>query len=250
MSHLEKLTLSLRVSQRPSFIDGTHLENSFLRQRPYLHTFIFDIVTEHVNINGQVKPSFDDIRRTFIQRGYNVDGYIDSNNYLNSMWNRCHVYSLPSNMEYIQPISHSFPGGMFMNVGVLRMRDEYNSFEHNFFAKISHSFPLLRRLTIENKIEQKEKSEEVSSIIEFSHLVELNCIHVHINYVEQFLFDLNTRLSSLIKLHVRYEHLVTITENFRRNATRINCAKLKSIKFYDEITMGHSEDFYLYFPLL
>jgi hypothetical protein len=137
-----------------------------------------------------------------------------------------------------------------MNVGVLCLRDEYDSFEHSFFAKISHSFPLLRRLIMHNKIEQKGKFEEVSSIIEFSHLVELNCTHVHINYVEQFLSDLNTRLPSLIKLHVRYEHLETITENFRRTATRINCAKLKSIKFYDEITMVHSKDFYLYFPLL
>jgi hypothetical protein len=75
MSYLEKLILSLRVSRQKSFIDGTHLENSFLRQLPYLHTFIFDIVTEHVIINEQVKPPFDDIRRTFIQRGYNVDGY-------------------------------------------------------------------------------------------------------------------------------------------------------------------------------
>ncbi|CAF1599863.1 unnamed protein product [Rotaria sordida] len=53
MLHLEKLTLSLRLSQRTSFIDGTHLENSFLRQLSNLHTLIFDIVTEHVNINGQ-----------------------------------------------------------------------------------------------------------------------------------------------------------------------------------------------------
>jgi hypothetical protein len=250
MSHLEKLTLSLRVTQRTLFIDGTHLENSISGQIPHLHTFIFDIVNEHVIINEEVSPSFDDIRRTFIQRGYNVDGYIDCQKYSNTMWSRCHVYSLPSNMEYIQQISHSFPGGMFMNVSVLCMRDEYGSFEHSFFAKISHSFPILRRLMIQNKIEQKEKSEERSSIIEFSHLVELDCIHVHINYVEQFLSDLNTSLPSLVKLHVRYEHLETITENFIRNATRTNCTKLKSIKFDDETTMVHSKDFYLYFPLL
>jgi len=250
MLHLEKLTLSLRLSQRISFIDGTDLENSFLKEIPYLHTFVFDIVTEHVNINGQVKPSFDDIRRTFIQRGYNVDGYIDSNYHLNNMWYRCHVYSLPTNMEDIQPISHSFSGGIFINVTVLWMRDDSNSFEHSFFAKISYSFPSLRRLIIQNRIEQKEKSEEVSSIIEFSRLVELDCFSGHIDYVEQFLSELNTRLPALIKLHVRYEHLVTITDNFRRNTTRINCAKLKSIKFDGETAMIHSKDFYLYFSLL
>ncbi|CAF0921664.1 unnamed protein product [Adineta steineri] len=250
LSHLEKLTLSLRISERYSYIDGTYLENSLLRQIQYLQAFFFDIATEHVNINGQVRPSFNDIRHTFTQRGYNVDGYIDSMNSINKMWNRHHVYSLPFHMEYIHPISHGFPGGMFMNVANLRIRDMSNSFEHNFFAKISHSFPLLRRLSIQIKIEKKEKSEEVSSIIEFSHLVELKFISAHIDYVEQFLPDMKTRLPSLIKLIIRYDHLAIITENFRRNATRINCAKLKSIEFHDETPMVHSKDFYLYFPLL
>ena len=116
-----------------------------------------------------------------------------------------------------------------------------------YIQPISH--PLLCRLTIHNTIEQKEKSQELSSITEFSHLVELKCVYVHINYVEQFLSDLNTRLPSLNTLHVRYEHLITITENFTRNATRINCAKLKSIKFYDETKMVYSKGFYLYFRL-
>ncbi|CAF0933832.1 unnamed protein product [Adineta steineri] len=250
LSHLEKLTLSLRVSERYSYIDATYLENSLLRQIPYLQTFFFDIATEYVYIDGQVRPSFNDIRHTFIQRGYNVDGYIDSMNSINTIWNRYHVYSFPFHMECIHPISHGFPGGMFMNVANLRIRDMSNSFEHSFFAKISRSFPLLRRLSIQIKIEKKEKSEEVSSIIEFSHLVELKFISAHIDYVEQFLPDMKTRLPSLIKLIIRYEHLATITENFTRNSTRINCAKLKSIEFHDETPMIHSKDFYLYFPLL
>jgi hypothetical protein len=195
-------------------------------------------------------PSFDDIRRTFIERGYNIDGYIDCKKDLNMIWSRCHVYSIPSNMEYIQIISHSFPGGIFMNVRVLCMRDQYDSFEHSLFTKISYSFPLLQRLSIHNKIQQKEKSKKVSSIIEFSHLLELNYSYADINYVEQFLSDLNTRLPSLTKLCIQYEHLVKVTENFTSNTTRINCAKLKSIQFDGEMTIVHSKEFYLYFPLL
>ncbi len=152
-------------------------------------------------------------------------------------------------------ITHSFPAGTFMNVRLLRMYDYSHSFEHDFFAQILRSFPLLllRRLILHNTIEQKEKtsnqlmkSEEVSSIIEYSHLVEFGCTSLHIDYVEQFLSNLNTRLPCLSKLHVQYEHLVSAT----RNATRINCTKLKHIKFYDQMATVHSKNFYLYFPSL
>lgn len=90
----------------------------------------------------------------------------------------------------------------------------------------------------------------MSATIKFSHLIELACTHVHMNYVEQFLSNSNTRLPSLVRLHIQYEHLLAVTENFTRNATRINCDRLKSIRFYGELTMVHSTDFYLYFPSL
>lgn len=134
---------------------------------------------------------------------------------------------------------------MFNNVVVFWVRDE-----PNFFDKISHSFSSLRRLTISDKQQQKDKSEGTSSIIEFSHLIELSCGYCHTNYIEQFLSDLNTRLPSFRKLRIQYEDLVTITENFRRHETRANYAKLKSITFSGETTMVHSKDFYLYFPSL
>jgi hypothetical protein len=254
MSYLEKLTLSLRIHNRTTFIDGNYVNNYIRSEMPYLHTFNFDIAIEHVNINQQFKPSPDDIRRTFIQRGYNVGCYIDYD-YMGS--GRCHVYSLTFDMEYMCYITHSFPGDIFMNVRTLFVMDFSHSFEHDFFARISRSFPLLSRLTLCNEIEQKEKlsrqlvePEETSSIIEYSHLVELDCADAHIDYLEQFLSNLNTRLPCLSKLHVRYEQLVIVTGNFTRNSTRMNCAKLKRINFYNKMTTVHSKDFYLYFPLL
>jgi len=160
-------------------------------------------------------------------------------------------------MERVRPITHSFPGGMFVNVRVLHMSDIVDSFEHDFFARISAGFPLLSRLILSNLTEQKEKQsrqlgklKEASSIIEYPHLSELFFAYVHIDYVEQFLSNLNTRLPCLKKLYVQYEHLVTVTENFTRNVTRINCAKLMYIAFADEEALVHSKDFYLYFPLL
>ena len=108
MTHLEKLTLSLRVGERNSFIDGTYLNNYILSQMPRLHTFHFDIVNEYVSINEhQPKPTPDDIRRTFTERGYHVDCYIDYRFYNSG---RCHVYSLPFHSERMCHITHSFPG--------------------------------------------------------------------------------------------------------------------------------------------
>ena len=132
-------------------------------------------------------------------------------------------------------------------------------FEHDYFVKISRSFPLLCHLRINNKKPQKDKwsrqlmkPEEAFLIIEYSHLVELSfsCDGTHIDYVEEFLCNLNTRLPCLSKLHVEYEHLVTVTENFTRNTTRMNCAKLEHIDFYHKLGIVRSKDFYLYFPLL
>jgi hypothetical protein len=216
-----------------------------------LQNFNFNFGIDHLFINAdEVRPSIDSIRRTFIENEYNTDGYVYCTNYSNRILCQCHVYSLPYLNDYLQPISHSFPGGLFQNVTAIWLRDEFNSFEHDFFLKISQSFPLLRRLVILNRIGQKQEPKEASSIIEFSHLIELNCRCIHMSYVEQMLCDSNTCLPSLIRLFIQYEHLSTVTENFTRNATRINCAGLKSIILDHELTMVHSKDFYQYFPSL
>ncbi|CAF3591643.1 unnamed protein product [Rotaria sp. Silwood1] len=87
---------------------------------PRLHTFHFDIVTEYVSMNEQQpKPTPDDIRRTFTERGYHVDCYIDYEFY---NLGRCHVYSIPFDNERLCHITHGFPGGMFINVRVLQRK--------------------------------------------------------------------------------------------------------------------------------
>jgi hypothetical protein len=161
-------------------------------------------------INEQIKPSSEDIRCTFIQGGHYVDCYIhyDSNGI-----DRCHVYSLPFSMEHIRIITYNFPGGTFINIRVLRIIDFVHSFE------------------------------QASSIIEYSRLTELIFSDEHIDDVEQFLSNLNTCLPCLSKLHVEYEHLRIVTENFKRNATRTNCAKVIYITFHHEIEMRHLKDF-------
>ncbi|CAF2907143.1 unnamed protein product [Rotaria sp. Silwood2] len=106
---MEKLTLSFRVRRQNSFIDGIYLTNGIFNYMPHLHTFIFDIASENTMINVYPKPSSDDIRRTFIERGHHADCYID---YYTDEMSRCHVYSLPFTMERIHYITSRFSGGM------------------------------------------------------------------------------------------------------------------------------------------
>ena len=254
MLNMENLTLSFRVRRRTSFIDGIYLTNEVFSYMLHLRTFMCDIVSDETIINQNIKPSPDDIRHTFIQNGHHVDCYMDD--YTKEI-RRCHVYSLPFILEHLQHITSRFPGGTFANVRVLRLRDINRSFEHTFFARIARSFPSLNRLTVLNTTEQIgrplrqwRKSPEASSIIEYPHLVELYLFNAHIDYVEQFLSSMNTRLPCLYKLWVRYEHLISVTNNFTRDSTRINCAKLNRLIFVETLHLVQSRDFYLYFPSL
>lgn len=251
---MENLSLSFRVRRRTSFIDGIYLNNEVLSYMSHLHTFMCDIVCDDTFINQHIRPSPDNIRRTFIQNGHHVDCYID---HYSDEIGRCHVYSLPFTMDCIHYITSRFPGGMFLNVRVLRVRDINRSFEHAFFVKIARSFPLLHELTVSNTAEQIgrlirhwKKSTEATSVVEYPHLVQLDLSYAHPDYVEQFLCSSNTRLPCLNKLRVKYDYLSSVTNYFTRNSTRLNCAKVKCLIFEQMICSVESREFHLYFPLL
>ena len=249
MCALEKLTISLYVENRTSFIDGVHLNSEIQSRMPYLSTFIFNILTYNVHFSGDDRPLSSDIRRTFT-KGTSADCYVDYN------WKgqgRCHIYSLPLPLTHFHDITNNFPGGQFIHVRNLYVVDTMRPFEHEFFQRITRSFPLLRSITVFNVLEQKASRpcldhEQVSSIVEYSHLTELDLECAHIDYVKQFLIDTRIYLPRLNILWIRYEHLTTVTENFTNNATRLNCAKVK--RLITEETMVHSKDVYLYFPSL
>ncbi len=249
MSALKKLTLSLSIENRTTFIDGIHLNNDIQSRMPYLSTFIFNILTCNVNFSEDYRPSADDIRCTFIQ-GTSFDCYVDYNSRGHG---RCHVYSLPLPIIYFSGITNNFPGGQFIHVRILTVVDTMRPFEHEFFERITRSFPLLNSFTVVNLLEQKQSRqcldhEQVSSGVEYSHLTELNLRYAHIDYVEQFLINTRIYLPHLNVIHVQYDYLTYVTENFINNATRLNCAKVKYVSI--EEAMVHSKDFYLYFPSL
>jgi hypothetical protein len=67
-----------------------------------------------------------------------------------------------------------------------------------------------------NNALQKNEQHHSCTLITFNHLFKLKVysVHVHSDYVIQFLSDKNTRLPCLTNLIIQYETLVTVTNNF------------------------------------
>ncbi|CAF1420546.1 unnamed protein product [Adineta steineri] len=254
MSKLEKLTLSLIVDRRNSFIDGHYLVNDILSNMSHLHTFIFNIITKRVIIDEEFVPTRDNILHPLIEKGYNADCYTD---YCTISNGQCHIYSLPFTLECMHTFTNKFPDGcVFVNVRHFVARSVWRPFEHEFFAQISRAFPLLNKLEIHNILAQNKKItyqqdgyEQTSSVIQFPHLTELDLSGSSLDYVEQFLFDFYTRLTSLNTLHVEYELLLFATQYFTEDAARANCLKVKHI-FFNQKPRTYPENFRDYFPLL
>ncbi|CAF1383634.1 unnamed protein product [Rotaria sordida] len=139
-----------------------------------------------------------------------------------------------------------FQGGMFNKVRWLVMLD-IRPFENEFFQVISHSFPLLQRLSITNLQSQKNKQNS-STFITFAHLFELDLKRTHIDYVVQFLFDKNTSLPRLTHLTIRYEPLATVTQGFTNDAAHLTCAKIKRLVIQEPFV--RPEKFLSYFSSL
>ncbi|CAF1244678.1 unnamed protein product [Rotaria sordida] len=252
MPNLEELTLNIINSKRITFVDGTQINNEILIHMPRLYKFIF-------NINTRTKPndlvhylSNDDIQRTFTNIGYEQVCCIV--NYVNIGIGICHVFSLPFMFDYLEYIGNKFPPIDFSHVVSLGVYDSV-PFEHEFFIRIGRFFPFLKELRVINFESQSHISSELNfhdnqlhSIVEYSHLISLILMTVHIDYVEQFLNDRKTHLPRLTTLTVDYDQLTIVTENFTRDITRLNCTKIKELTI--EESREHSKDFYVYFPLL
>lgn len=231
------------------FIDGIHIENEILMHMPKLQTFMFNIITNARISNEVNQKSNEEFQRTFLnsKRFGEVICYVDY--YLKGRA-RSHAYSLPFMTDEVLEITKSFPGGLFSNIRRVFLTDRLRSFEHEFFIQISQSFPFLDYLILTNEKPQKYKRSNnychTSSIIEFGHLTHLMIIYAHIDYLEQLLVETNTILPQLVHLEVSYEHLQIVTEDFTRDATRRNCAKLEYLNFFESIVP--SKNFCLYFP--
>jgi hypothetical protein len=251
MSNLEELTLDIINDDHKTFLDGIHLNNQILVHMPRLSKFTFHICTK-IELHHLVNYlSIDDILRTFTNTRYQQVRCI-----LNYTASRAiyHVFSSPYMFDHLEYIGNIFLPIVFTHVRQLSVHDKV-PFQHEFFVRIARFFPLLKEFRVLNfgsqevvSDKQNSTDNELYSIVEYPYLISLSLFLSHIDYVEQFLNETKTHLPCLTKLHVDYDQLTIVTENFTRNLTRINCAKVKQLCIRSMIV--HSKDFYVYFPLL
>ena len=252
MANLEELTLNIINEDRTTFVDGTQINNRILAHMPLLHKFTFHIRTTKTELHHLVNYlSSDDIQRTFTNIGYQ---HVSCILYYITGSAICHVFSLPFMFDHIDYIGNTFSPIVFTRVTGLSIYDVI-PFKHEFFIRIARSFPLLKKLSVMNnesqsQISDKSKSDvnQLNTIVEYPYLISLCLEYVHLDYMELFLNETKTYLPRLIKLTADYDQLTIVTVSFTRDATRLNCAKLK--KLVVKKALAHSKDFYAYFPLL
>ncbi|CAF1128301.1 unnamed protein product [Rotaria sordida] len=234
MLNLEQLDLDIVVESKTTFIDGNDLKENIINHMSRLNTFTFSI-RSLVDLRNQTElRSNEDIQHTFKNFKYNqIISYVD--HFQEKQYSQCHIYSYPNKRKYWNNITNNFPGGLYKYVREVSLYDE-RPFEHEYFLRIGEAFPFMEELTINNKKPQMNKLHRESksgnedfSIIKYPHLTRVKFLAVHDDYVEQFLVDTTMCLPNNVFLAVCGQALERVTENFTRNTTRINCAKLRLV---------------------
>jgi hypothetical protein len=229
MSNLEKLNLYLLIEGYQRLIDGNELKRNIVNHMPLLKEFAFDIRSSIRLSNENRLPSNEYIQYTLRKFQNNrIVFYTDS--FSNAKIGKCHLYTCPYQLNYYDEITNNFPGGLFKYVHQISLYDE-RPFEHEFFIRIQQSFPIMKKLTLNNDNPQKNnklfhQSNQHFSIIKYSHLTELDLFQAHNDYLEEFLLDTKTCLMNNVQLYMDYRPLKKVTHNFTRKATRINCSKI------------------------
>ncbi len=230
MSNLEQLNLYFVIFGRKTFIEGNNLKN-ITNYMPQLNKFMFNIRSS-IPVENQINlPSNEDIQYTF--KDFKRNQTISIDYFPKKHDGQCHIYSHPYVWKDYNKITNNFSGGLFKCVCEVLLFDEH-PFEHEFFLRIAQSFPTLKKITVVNENEQKNQGcrklnddNENFSIIQYPHLVELDLLEAHDNYVEQFLIDAKTCLPNNVYLFINYKILKKITHDFKRDETQINCRKIR-----------------------
>ena len=265
MSNLQHLTLYIEIDDRSMPVDGTQLQNDVLSHLSKLQTFVFYISTSFLIDHAAIPLSNDDIQRTFTDVKFGPIGC--GKNYVHEFEIAYHIFSLPFTFGRIHYIGNCLTDTIFQNVTFLCICD-LTPFEHEFFLRLARCFPSLQNLVIWNgKAQSRDGARSdydnngLLGVVQYPHLRSLEFIRVHINYVEQMLNESKTRLPCLAELRIDYDHLTSVTNNFTRDATRLNCINVQDLLPYrldlgdnentnDPAIIAQSEDFHIYFPLL
>ena len=240
MENLEELSLYF-VNRHGSIIDGTNLRSNIINHMTKLKKFTFNIRSA-ISLDSEFNlPSNEDIRKTFENFDNNqTTSYVDCFRKFNLFY--CQIYSHPYRWTFYHNITNNFPGGLFKCVRVVSLYDEH-PFEHQFFLRISKSFPFMKKLILRNN--EAQKTDYLHwTIIKYPHLTEINLAEAHDDYVDQFLNNTKTCLLNNVHLRVRYNSLEKTTNNFTRDVTRMNCSKIITL-----IVSGHTnQNLEQYFP--
>ncbi len=235
MSNLEELSLNLVISVTNKFVDGNELKQNIIHYMPQLKRFQFYICSDLYLPNEIYLPLKEDIQHTFKDfKDNQISSYIDY--FKKEKYILCHMYSYPYNFKYYYTITNNFPGGLFKHVREVDLHDE-RPFEHDFFLRIAQSFPFIKILTIKNSKPQNNNlcresnnDNQDFSIIKYPHLIILTLYDAHDDYIEEFLTEKKICLpNNSVLLNIHYEQVQRVTNDFTRDVTRINCAKLNSL---------------------
>ncbi len=250
MLYLEKLTLYLRVTCQDVFVDPISLINEFSMHMSRLCSFKF-YLSSNSNRNDLVRYlSNNDIKQNYMNIGYQEVSNIVCFTIVTGTY---HIFTLPFEFVKLISIGHIFPNIIFNNVIELWVQDAV-PFEHEFFLRIAHSFPLLKSFYVSDctplSYNAKKSSDNIQSyrIVEYLHLTSLDITRTDIDCVEQFLNETKIHLPRLAELRIRYEDLRIVTKDFTREATRRNCANITRLITGRQIV--GSKDYHIYFPLL
>ncbi|CAF3737551.1 unnamed protein product [Rotaria sordida] len=229
MSCLEKLTLYLRIEDRDRFIDGNYLENEILVNMSQLHSFTFYICTYIKSIGLVHNLSSEDIQQTFINiEQHNVASIV---HYIEPEQIVCSIFSIPFTFDRLEDIGNIFPNIIFSNVTYLLVQDVV-PFNRKFFIRVARAFPLLKTFRIfsfDSRLLCDLDSSQSDEIAEYRYLIYLDMLCANINNLEQFLNQGKTYVPCLTKLKVVHNNLRIVTNNFTREETRRNCAKIKRL---------------------
>ncbi|CAF2983243.1 unnamed protein product [Rotaria sp. Silwood2] len=207
-----------------SIVDGSILSTRFINAMSNLNKFTFNIGSL-AEIDGKRKlpiPTNEDIKNSFKNFPNTILSSIHQ--FVQAKLIYCHIYSYPYTSQFYHNITNGFPGGLFKCVRTISLRDEH-PFEHEFFLRINQSFPLIKKLSLHNYSAQ-ENNHLQWLVIKYHHLVEIDLINIHEDYVDEFLNNTKTCLADNVGLRVCYDSLEKKTNTFTRDATRMNCSKV------------------------
>jgi hypothetical protein len=143
-----KLDLSLLVWVKKTFLDGNDLKLNIINRMQLLNELRFNICSFSHFYNKINLPSNEDIQHTF--KDFKNKQIISSTDYFQGIklgqikYSQCYIYLYPYKLKDYNNITNNFPGGLFRCVRKVSLFDEH-PFEHEFFLRISQSFPLLEQ---------------------------------------------------------------------------------------------------------